>query len=63
MNLVERLRAMMPPGQTVSAGVAWWDRAEMPDALLGRADTALYQSKRQGRDRVVAYADRDIKTS
>ncbi len=38
--------------QTVSIGVATWDCNEVPEALLRRADVALYQSKEQGRDRV-----------
>ena len=51
--LVGRLRGSMPPGQTLSAGVASWDRTERADALVARADEALYESKRAGRDRVV----------
>lgn len=52
--LVERLRASMPSGQTVSAGVACWDGEESSESLLGRADTALYEAKRAGRDRLIA---------
>jgi diguanylate cyclase (GGDEF)-like protein len=51
--LVERLREMTPEGQTLSAGIAVWDGVEPPPALVGRADTALYEAKRAGRDRVV----------
>jgi len=51
--LVGRLRGTMPPGQTLSAGVASWDRTESAEALVARADEALYESKRAGRDRVV----------
>src|SRR5204862_7625036 len=43
---VERLRAALPAGQTCSAGIAEWDRAETPSALVYRADTALYAAKR-----------------
>jgi diguanylate cyclase (GGDEF)-like protein/PAS domain S-box-containing protein len=50
---IERLRIVIPEGQTCSAGVAYWDGQETPEALIGRADTALYEAKRAGRDRVV----------
>jgi diguanylate cyclase (GGDEF)-like protein len=50
--LVERLRAAMPDGQTVSAGIAQWDGKETPELLVGRADRALYAAKKGGRDRL-----------
>ena len=53
VTLVGRLCDTMPTGQTLSAGVAGWDRAESADSLVARADEALYASKRSGRDRVV----------
>jgi diguanylate cyclase (GGDEF)-like protein/PAS domain S-box-containing protein len=53
---IERLRAVIPAVQTCSAGVAYWDGHETPEALTGRADLALYQAKRAGRDRVVTAA-------
>jgi diguanylate cyclase (GGDEF)-like protein len=40
--------------QTVSIGVATWDRREAPEALEARADAAMYRAKRLGRNRVVA---------
>jgi diguanylate cyclase (GGDEF)-like protein len=54
MRLVERLRAGTPEGESVSAGIAAWDGEEAPEALVGRADAALYRAKRAGRDRTVA---------
>ncbi|MBX3230088.1 MAG: GGDEF domain-containing protein [Labilithrix sp.] len=39
--------------QTVSIGVATWDSRETPDQLERRADHAMYEAKRQGRNRVV----------
>jgi len=39
--------------QTVSLGVATWDQRETPEQLEQRADTAMYEAKRLGRDRVV----------
>jgi diguanylate cyclase (GGDEF)-like protein len=53
-ELVERLRSVTPEGESCSAGVAEWDRDEQPEALVARADAALYEAKRSGRDRIVA---------
>jgi diguanylate cyclase (GGDEF)-like protein len=39
--------------QTVSIGVATWDQRESPDQLERRADEAMYEAKRLGRNRVV----------
>jgi diguanylate cyclase (GGDEF)-like protein len=52
-DIVERLRASMPGDQTVSAGVACWNGRESAEELVGRADAALYEAKRMGRDRLV----------
>jgi diguanylate cyclase (GGDEF)-like protein len=51
--LVDRLRDRLPDGQTFSAGVACWDSAESADALIARADLALYEAKQAGRNRTV----------
>ena len=39
--------------QTVSIGLAMWNGHETPDALEERADQAMYEAKRRGRNRVV----------
>jgi diguanylate cyclase (GGDEF)-like protein/PAS domain S-box-containing protein len=56
LTILERLRASTPEDQTCSAGVAYWDGSESPETLVGRADAALYQAKRAGRDRVITAA-------
>jgi diguanylate cyclase (GGDEF)-like protein len=53
LEVVERLRTVTVAGQTCSAGVAAWDGDESPDILVSRADGALYEAKKAGRDRAV----------
>jgi diguanylate cyclase (GGDEF)-like protein/PAS domain S-box-containing protein len=55
-EIVERLRAATPDGQTCSAGLAMWRPGESVDELVARADTALYEAKESGRDRLVSSA-------
>ena len=57
--ILDRLRRALPPGATCSAGVATWDGVESGEALLSRADRALYEAKSRGGDRT-ALASRDI---
>jgi len=55
-EVLERLRGVTPRSQTFSAGVACWDRQEISDELVARADRALYAAKAAGRDRVTVGA-------
>ena len=47
----------MPGDQTVSAGAVCWNGRETLEELVGRADAALYEAKRMGRDCLVAAGD------
>jgi diguanylate cyclase (GGDEF)-like protein len=49
--VIDRLREATPRDQSCSAGVARLAKGETPGALLERADHALYEAKRGGRDR------------
>ncbi len=50
-DIVDRLRAATPRDQSCSAGIAGQLGSEPAVDLLGRADHALYEAKRAGRDR------------
>jgi diguanylate cyclase (GGDEF)-like protein len=49
-RIVERLRTATPHDVSCSVGMAWWDGEEAPASLVSRADEALYEAKRCGRD-------------
>ncbi len=57
VEVIERLRECVPLGERCSAGVACWDGAETPLALITRADGLLYEAKDAGRDRLVVAVD------
>jgi diguanylate cyclase (GGDEF)-like protein len=50
MEVAERVRAATPEGETCSIGISHWDGLEDAPSLLGRADAALYEAKRRGRN-------------
>lgn len=53
LTVLERLRQLVPYQQTCSAGLAIYHPGESQDALLQRADQALYEAKANGRNRTV----------
>jgi diguanylate cyclase (GGDEF)-like protein len=63
-RICERVAATEFPGQkiTLSLGVASLpDNGDTPDAVIAAADEALYQAKREGRNRVVQAPMRRIR--
>lgn len=51
--MVERLRSAVPSGRTCSAGMATARPGEGLEAVIARADRALYLAKQRGRDRLL----------
>jgi diguanylate cyclase (GGDEF)-like protein len=49
-EVVDRLRSRVVQNQTCSAGIAIREPEETPEAVVDRADAALYRAKAQGRD-------------
>lgn len=50
--VIGRLREAMPRAHTCSAGAADWQPRDTVSLLAARTDTALYESKRNGRNRL-----------
>jgi diguanylate cyclase (GGDEF)-like protein len=57
---IESLRACVPREESVSAGIAHWDGSESGPELIARADRALYEAKRLGRDRTIAASETSL---
>jgi diguanylate cyclase (GGDEF)-like protein len=58
-RISQQVRELSIPGvsnPTISCGLTEWNSApaETPEAIMKRADSALYKAKRAGRDRIVA---------
>jgi diguanylate cyclase (GGDEF)-like protein len=54
VDVLDRVRAATPRGQTASAGVARWDGEEPAELLLIRAQDALAAAKESGRNVTIA---------
>lgn len=63
MRLFDRLQGMLPAGQTFSAGIASSDGREEGQAVVGRADAALYRAKELGRNRTLAAPAEELRTA
>ena len=54
IDVMDRVRAATPRGQTASAGVARWDGEEPSELLQARCDDALAAAKQAGRNVTIA---------
>jgi diguanylate cyclase (GGDEF)-like protein len=52
IQTVERIRTSTSAACTCSAGVAEWSAGVDTSSLMNTADSALYEAKRAGRDRI-----------
>lgn len=53
-RIAEKLCQASPPELTCSIGIALWNGEETAESLISRADGALYEAKRSGRNLVTA---------
>jgi diguanylate cyclase (GGDEF)-like protein len=53
-EVLDRMRVATPLGLGCSIGLTSWQESEPSEELVARADTALYASKRSGRNRTTA---------
>jgi diguanylate cyclase (GGDEF)-like protein len=51
--MLDQLRLVTPEGESSSVGLVAWNGEEDEDELVARADAALYEAKRTGRDQTV----------
>ena len=52
-EVIARVLAATPAGQTCSAGIVAWDGFQTAEKLIADADSALYAAKQAGRTRIV----------
>ncbi len=56
-KLRQMIEALSDPVPTISVGVTFWEPRSSAVDMLRRADEALYEAKRAGRNRVAVYGD------
>ena len=54
VEVIDRVRAATPRGQSASAGVGRWDGEEPAELLQARCEEALSAAKQAGRDVTIA---------
>lgn len=54
VDVIDRVRALTPRGQSASAGVARWNGEEPAELLIARCEGALAAAKANGRDLTIA---------